>query len=330
MIPLGIIISNGIFLFIEEGGAISLRTEQLYDLMVIHRYGSLNAASQELNITPQALGQAIKSLEDELGVQLLIRQRHGVLFTDAALELMQAGQLFLDNVGQILAKFQPQTAQPKALHISTFEGMINDFLPDIISAFYTVYPDIKLHITSARTIEMPQAVSDRQVEFALYCSTSINGISTFLLPPDLIFTPIASAELVFIVPRKHTLAALTEPVSIKDMESYPILIPNHINMQDTLEGLRTYYDYHPEIISENNFSIYKKLVASSHYLSLGMSFTKQRQFILPAFDNVVILPITEDVRFTVGYIKAKNHHLSDNASRFLNFFQKYFLTGSAC
>ena len=71
-------------------------------------------------------------------------------------------------------------------------------------------------------------------------------------------------------------------------------------------------------------------MASSHYLSLGMSFTKQRQFILPAFDNVVILPITEDVRFTVGYIKAKNHHLSDNASRFLNFFQKYFLTGSAC
>ena len=62
-----------------------MRTEQLYDLMVIHRYGSLNAASQELNITPQALGQAIKSLEDELGVQLLIRQRHGVLFTDAAL-----------------------------------------------------------------------------------------------------------------------------------------------------------------------------------------------------------------------------------------------------
>lgn len=306
-----------------------MRTEQLHDLMVIYRYGSLNAASQELNITPQALGQAIKALEAELGLQLLIRHRHGVLFTDAALELMQAGQLFLDNVGQILTKYQPQSGQPKVLTISTFEGMINDFLPDIISAFYAAYPDIKLRVDSARTAEMPQAVSNGQVEFALYCSTAINGISTISLPPNLSFTPITSSDLVFIVPRRHDLASLPAPVSIKSMESYPILIPDTINMTETLADLGTSYNYHPTVVFENNFNIFKKLLDSGLHISLGMSFTKQRRLTLPALENAVVLPIAEDIHFLIGYIKPKNRQLSDNAVLFLNFFQKYFMTDSA-
>ena len=53
-----------------------LRSLQALDLAI--RHGSLKAAAAELSITPAALGQRIKSLEDYLGYELIQRGRSGI------------------------------------------------------------------------------------------------------------------------------------------------------------------------------------------------------------------------------------------------------------
>ena len=53
-----------------------LRALQALELAI--RKGSLKAAAVELSITPAALGQRIRALEDYLGFDLLVRGRSGI------------------------------------------------------------------------------------------------------------------------------------------------------------------------------------------------------------------------------------------------------------
>ena len=83
--------------------ATHLRALQALELAI--RKGSLKAAAAALAITPAALGQRIKALEDYLGFDLLVRGRSGIRPTrelEAALAHLGAGFRELDTVCRIL------------------------------------------------------------------------------------------------------------------------------------------------------------------------------------------------------------------------------------
>jgi len=80
-----------------------LRALQAVEMTV--RLGSLKAAAEELAITPAALGQRIRALEDFLGFDLLVRGRSGIRPTrelDAAMAHLGAAFRELDTVTSIL------------------------------------------------------------------------------------------------------------------------------------------------------------------------------------------------------------------------------------
>jgi LysR family glycine cleavage system transcriptional activator len=80
-----------------------LRALQAVELAI--RKGSLKAAAAELAITPAALGQRIKALEDYLGLDLLVRGRSGIRATpelEVASAHLRAGFRELDTVSRIL------------------------------------------------------------------------------------------------------------------------------------------------------------------------------------------------------------------------------------
>jgi DNA-binding transcriptional LysR family regulator len=58
-----------------------MRLEQLHYLVVVAQCGSINKAAEKLFVTQPAISSAIKMLEDELQVKLLLRTRTGVVPT---------------------------------------------------------------------------------------------------------------------------------------------------------------------------------------------------------------------------------------------------------
>src|SRR6202522_290562 len=80
-----------------------LRSFQALELAI--RTGSLRAAADALAITPAAVGQRVKALEDYLGIDLLVRGRSGLRPTSelsGALEHLRAAFQELDTVATIL------------------------------------------------------------------------------------------------------------------------------------------------------------------------------------------------------------------------------------
>ena len=68
---------------------------QLRYFVSIAELGSISAASQRLGVAQPSLSQTIKQLEDELGVELLVRSPRGVSPTES-------GQILLDRASSIL------------------------------------------------------------------------------------------------------------------------------------------------------------------------------------------------------------------------------------
>ena len=68
------------------------------------RHLSFLKAAEELHVTPGAVSQQVKSLEEQLGLALFRRLPRGVLLTDA-------GQLYGKRLGQIFEEIRRATSE---------------------------------------------------------------------------------------------------------------------------------------------------------------------------------------------------------------------------
>ena len=73
---------------------------------VAARYESFKTAADELFITSSAVSQQIKSLEEELGLQLFERGTREISLTDDGNALFEAMSPLVDQLDEIVADFK--------------------------------------------------------------------------------------------------------------------------------------------------------------------------------------------------------------------------------
>lgn len=74
-----------------------MRLEQLKCLLDISYTGSITSTAQRLYISQQAVSKSIKQLEKELGLELLIRTKTGVMLTEAGEEVTRYAENMLNE-----------------------------------------------------------------------------------------------------------------------------------------------------------------------------------------------------------------------------------------
>lgn len=109
------------------------------------RLGSLKAAAENLGVTPGAVSQQIRQLEDRLGIQLFIRAQHGMHLTEAAIRvypgLLQAFNKIEESV--LLLK---ESSSGKRLTISAAPSFASSWLVPRISRFHALHPGIEVNV----------------------------------------------------------------------------------------------------------------------------------------------------------------------------------------
>lgn len=111
------------------------------------RHLSFKNASLELNVTPAAISQQIKLLEDRLGVPLFLRQTR-------ALELTEHGQKLLPKICEGFESFRVGLERIKAeddrtLRITAPPSFTTRWLIPRLSRFWAKHPGVALSITSS-------------------------------------------------------------------------------------------------------------------------------------------------------------------------------------
>lgn len=117
---------------------------------VSYRRQSFSAAAEELNVTPAAVGQLVKSLEDYLGQPLFLRQTGGKArlvptdIAEAAIADIQAG---FDRLGFGLAKLKAKNDN-RILNVTVSPAFASKWLLPKLDAFQSAFPDIELMLNT--------------------------------------------------------------------------------------------------------------------------------------------------------------------------------------
>ena len=117
------------------------------------RHMSFKRAASELHVTPGAVSQQIKLVEDQLGVELFIRRTRAVELTDEARAMLP---LLRQALNQLAAAIEAtaQASPSGRLTVCTPPSFAARWLVPRLPSFTAAYPDVDLHLsTSLQTID---------------------------------------------------------------------------------------------------------------------------------------------------------------------------------
>ena len=109
---------------------------------------SFRAASERLGVTRSAVSQAIRRLEERMGMALVQRTTRSVRLTEAGERLYESVRPALADLGAAVEAMGEMREQPSGMLRLTVSSIAERFLSgSLLAGFIAAYPDIRLDIT---------------------------------------------------------------------------------------------------------------------------------------------------------------------------------------
>ncbi|EDZ51450.1 LysR family transcriptional regulator [Bacillus thuringiensis] len=188
---------------------------QLQVLIKTVELGSFTKAARVLNMTQPAVSHAISSIESEIGVTILIRdKRKGLIVTDV-------GNRILVHIREILngvEKIEQEVAMEKGhevgtIRIGSFPSASAHFLPKMINLFKEKYPNLEVVLCEGTIKEVEDWLVSRVID-----------IGIVILPnKDMEIVPLTKGKMVAILREDHPLCK-KNALTICDLENEPIIL----------------------------------------------------------------------------------------------------------
>ena len=113
------------------------------------RRGGLKAAAEELAVTPAAVGQQVRQLEDILGAKLFERQGRTLVLTERGAAGLERLSRALDLMGEASAAMR-EGGEARALTLAAPRDLLCAFLAPRLARFTEAHPDIALTLLPLR------------------------------------------------------------------------------------------------------------------------------------------------------------------------------------
>ena len=166
-------------------------------------------AASRLGITQPPLSAAVKSLEENLGVQLLVRNSKHVQLTPAGVAFLSEAHQILDRVAQARSVVMAvDHGVHGRLEIGITGSSLYSRVPEILAHFRALMPGVELVLHEMPSVEQLQALMRGQLHAAF-----INGSS---VPSKLKGLPLQDDVFALCVPAGHPLASRSS-VDLRDL-----------------------------------------------------------------------------------------------------------------
>lgn len=159
--------------------------------------GSLTKVGEQLNLTQSAVSHAISSLEQELGLTLLIRNRSGVRLTSSGERLIP----YFQGILQLKERLYQEIALIKGLVAGTvklgvFSSVSIQWLPGMVKAFNSKFPHIEVKLYDGHYQEIEQWLATGQVDLGFVSLPTLQPLDVTELKkrPDALRSPSRSCS----------------------------------------------------------------------------------------------------------------------------------------
>ncbi|MBJ9678464.1 LysR substrate-binding domain-containing protein [Burkholderia gladioli] len=153
---------------------------QLRYFVNIVDYGSLGKAAEMLYVAQPSLSQQIAKLEDDLGVQLLVRSPQGVKPTAAGQALYRHGRLVLHQMEQLRQEVREGVGAESGTVAIGFPTTMSAILAmPVFERVRARYPGIRLQFFESMSGYLNELLANGRLDLAiLFRDTNTPGIST--------------------------------------------------------------------------------------------------------------------------------------------------------
>lgn len=196
-------------------GDSNLKISQLRAFVMVADRSNFSTAALELGVSQSTVSHAIATLEEALGVMLLVRGRHGAVLTAIGEEMLPEARQVL----QLLEKIQHKAhlnrgLQTGQVRIACVRSIATHILPQVIARFRDKYPQISIVIDEYdRYTEVEQALRESQADVGFTALPTTPEFETWELFRD---------EFVALFPPNTIDPAL--PLTWEQLTCYPMIL----------------------------------------------------------------------------------------------------------
>lgn len=152
--------------------------QQMEFIVTIDKFHSLKLASNELNVTPSALSNCLKSVEDELGQSIFERTSKNMITTPFGRIVIEQAEITLKNAYKIKELATEESGKLSGNLKLSFGTTISAYIvPELIDIFYKKHPSIVLEINESRKDRLIEDLILNRFDISIELSGLLNDKS---------------------------------------------------------------------------------------------------------------------------------------------------------
>ena len=297
-----------------------MRIQQLEYLERIVEAGSINEAAKRLFLTQPSLSNAVKELENEMGIQIFQRSSGGISLTAEGREFMTYSKQILDQVNLMNERYKNGQQRKQSFSVSAqhYAFVVHAFV-ELIKSVNANESQFTLRETETQNIfnDLAQFKSELGI---LYTNGFNQKIMQRLFKENnLVFTPLFVAKPHIFVSRYNPLTSKSS-VNLSDLEDYPYLSyeQGEVNSFYFSEEILSTLSHKKSIKVSDRATIFNLMVGLNGYtISSGIISSKLND------DKIVAIPLNVDDDITMGWLKHRQVELSPLAERYLTMLKEH-------
>lgn len=294
---------------------------QLKYAITIANSSSMREAASKLFVSQPALSATIRELEEELGIKIFERNNKGITLTEQSAKFLSYAKQAVSQYELIEERYMEKDREKKHFSVSMqhYVFAVHAFVNSIrkFDANKYVY---SVHET--RTDEVLNNVKNLNSEIGViaYSKSNENVMKKLFREYQLEFVPLMVRKTFAYVWKEHPLADRKE-ISLEELKEYPCVSFDQSSDSEfylSEEALGN-YDF-DKLIKSNDRATSAEIMAELNGYSIGTGIMTDS---VTLKDEFVAIKLKEEDPLTIGYIKRKNHKLSEIGEVYIEELNQY-------
>lgn len=297
-----------------------MRIQQLEYLERIVEAGSINEAAKRLFLTQPSLSNAVKELENEMGIQIFQRSSGGISLTAEGREFMTYSKQILDQVNLMNERYKNGQQRKQSFSVSAqhYAFVVHAFVELIKSVNANEY---QFTLRETETQNIFNDLAQFKSELGILYTNGFNQkiMQRLFKENNLVFTPLFVAKPHIFVSRYNPLTSKSS-VNLSDLEYFPYLSyeQGEVNSFYFSEEILSTLSHKKSIKVSDRATIFNLMVGLNGYtISSGIISSKLND------DKIVAIPLNVDDDITMGWLKHRQVELSPLAERYLTMLKEH-------
>ena len=218
---------------------------------------NITKAANELNISQPAISKSIKNLEEQLGGQLFVRTKRGVILTEEGYEFYNYIKQAIEYISNAENKFTELiNLETGCIKIGISSTLTKEFLLPYLEEFHNTYPNITIEIVTDLASVLIPKLRNGLIDIIIL---NLNGKEDF---EDIEFIKCREIHDAFVVGKKYEYL-INKKLSLADLNNYPLIL------QSKTANTRKFLD---DVVSKYNVVLNPCIELASY--SLVVQFAK--------------------------------------------------------